>query len=64
MKTRADVRGKRLHPDCVRAKRTTHEFPNDDRVFCYGLYEVPYIMRQMCIDCAAYVWNAEPPKED
>lgn len=56
MKTRAQLRGKKLDIDCRTAHTTTHEFGiSDDRVFCYGLYDP-----KNCINCAAYVENATP----
>ena len=56
MKTRANLRGKKLDKDCLMAHTTTHECgKNDDRVFCYGLYDPTN-----CINCAAYIQNAMP----
>lgn len=65
MKSRAEVRGKRIHPDCNKATRTTHEYPDDDRVFCYGLYDprMDWQALPMCLECKAYVKNATPPEE-
>lgn len=52
--------------NCKKANTTTHEFgPNDNRVFCYGLYtsyQSGYI-REECLNCGAYVYNATPLKE-
>ena len=68
MKTigRAVVRGKPLDKDCKRAHISKHEYgPNDNRCFCYGLYAEwsDYEINEKCIDCKAFVQNAEPPKD-
>ena len=68
MKTigRHKVRGKRLDHDCYHAHTTRNEYgPNDNRVFCYGLYgpmnDEPL---EKCRVCAAFVQNQKPPKEE
>ena len=68
MKTisRAVMRGKPLDKDCKRAYISKHEYgPNDNRCFCNGLYAEwsDWEINEKCIDCKAYVGNAEPPKE-
>ena len=62
MINRVKLRGKPLDADCKAAKTTTHECgPNDDRVFCYGLYDKRYdAPYEKCYDCKAFVENATP----
>lgn len=63
---RAKLRGKPLDIDCKRAMRTSHEYgEQDNRVFCYGLYEEmsDWKIQQKCIECGAYVCNAQPISE-
>ena len=63
MISRAKLRGKPLDSDCNRAHRTTHEYGvEDDRVYCYGLYEdtSDWKIREKCRECGAYVDNAKP----
>ena len=69
MKTisRAEMRGKPLDKDCKRAYIAKHEYgPNDNRCFCNGLYAEwsDCEINEKCIDCKAFVENAEPLKED
>lgn len=63
--TRADLRGKPLNRDCYMANTTKNEFgKNDNRVFCFGLYEVKTEeIRDECMNCKANVIYAEPPTE-
>lgn len=71
--SRIELRGGKPFPfhqvgdSCKQANTTTHEFgPDDNRVFCYGLYtswQSGYI-RKECLECEAYVYNAKPLKED
>lgn len=60
-RTRAQIRGSRLLPGCVRANTTTHEYgPEDDDVYCYGLEDAcPGIRNDECRMCAALIWNDE-----
>ena len=63
MISRAKLRGKPLDNDCKQAHRTTHEYGmEDDRVYCYGLYEdmSDWEIRKKCRECGAYVDNATP----
>lgn len=64
MINRARLRGKPLDSDCKRAHRTLYEYGNeDDRVYCYGLYEDMSewsSIRKKCRECGAYVDNATP----
>ena len=63
MINRAKLRGKPLDSDCKRANRTTHEYgPEDDRVYCYGLYEdmSDWMILKKCRECGAFVDNAKP----
>lgn len=65
MISRAKLKGKPLDSDCKRANITTHEYGiEDDRVYCYGLYEdmIDWEIRKKCIECGAYVDNATPLK--
>lgn len=67
MMNRSQLRGKPLDKACKTAKTTTNEFgENDDRVFCYGLYEEQSQtdICDKCLKCNAFVNNAEPPKEE
>lgn len=59
--SRADLRGKPLNFDCRRARTTRGEYGKKDyRVFCYGLYrERTEEIREECLNCKAYVMNAE-----
>lgn len=59
---RSQLRGKPLDDDCKKARTTTNEYgENDNRVFCYGLFDCMYIdIADKCIKCKAYVDNAEP----
>ena len=60
--SRAEMRGKKLDDDCVKAKICSNEFGlNDNRCFCYGLIDCStesYL--EKCIDCGAFVDNAKP----
>lgn len=60
------MRGKPLDEDCKTANVSKHEYGlNDNRRFCYGLY-VPcndWEIQHKCLECKAYVENAEPLKE-
>ena len=64
MRTRAQMRGRRLDPMCKRAKVSRHEFgESDDRCFCYGLVDKTtdeYLPE--CRKCGAFVFNAEYPR--
>lgn len=62
MINRAKLRGKKLDEDCKKANTTTHEYGlNDDRVFCYGLYDFGGVdLIEKCEKCKAYVYNAQP----
>ena len=67
MKTigRDKIRKKPLEHDCYSAKTSRHEYGNDDnRVFCYGLYNEADCLMYKCMICPAHVYNAEPPAED
>lgn len=66
MINRAQLRGEPLNDDCKTARTTTNEFGTKDcRVFCYGLYknQSETEICDKCLNCGAYVHNAEPPKE-
>ncbi len=54
-----------MNGDCYKANTTTNEFgKNDNRVFCFGLYEDKTDeIRDECLECMANVLNAEPPKK-
>ena len=61
--TRAELRGKPLDSDCKRAYSTRHEYGlNDPRCFCLGLCDPGkcYDTLPKCVECKAYVRNAEP----
>ena len=60
--SRAKLRGKPLNFDCRRARTTQCEYGKKDyRVFCYGLYQDRMEeIREECLNCKAYVMNAEP----
>ena len=63
MISREKLRGKPLDSDCMRANKTTHEYGmEDDRVYCYDLYEdmSDWKIRKKCRECGAYVENATP----
>lgn len=62
--TRAELRGKPLNRDCYKANTTTGEYGKEDnRVFCYGLYQDRMEeIREECLNCNAYVNNAQPLK--
>lgn len=65
MINREKLRGKPLLIDCMMAHTTKYEYgENDDRVFCYGLYEdmSDWKIRDSCRECGVYVDNAEPLK--
>jgi len=67
--SRAKLRGKPLDPYCKKAHTTTHEFGfEDNRVYCYGLYQnnisgTSDDIAECCKECKAYVYNATPLKE-
>lgn len=67
--SRSKLRGKPLEPYCKKAYTTTHEFGiEDNRVYCYGLYqcniiETSYDIAECCKQCKALVDNATPLKE-
>ena len=64
MITRSKLIGHPLEPECAKALTTTNEFSaNDNRVFCYGIYkeQSETEIRDECINCKAFVQNAEPP---
>ena len=67
--TRAKLRGKPLEPYCKRANTTTGEFGKEDnRVYCYGLYQCNISgtsddIAECCRKCKAYVDNATPLKD-
>lgn len=64
--TRAKLRGEPLEPYCKIAHTTTHEFGKEDnRVYCYGLYQnningLGDWIADCCRKCKAYVDNATP----
>ena len=62
MITRAELRGKRLDKDCYDAHRTSGEYgKEDERIFCYGLADKRNDeLLEKCVECKAYVGNAEP----
>lgn len=64
--SRAQLRGEPLLSMCRKARTTTHEYGmRDNRVFCMGLIDgMTDDVEEKCLDCKAYVFNAEPPKED
>ena len=65
MINKAKLRGKPLDGDCKRASRTTHEYESeDDRVYCYGLYEdmSDWMILRKCRECSTFVDNAKPLK--
>ena len=64
--SRADLIGKPLNFECRRAKTTRGEYGKEDnRVFCYGLYKDKMEeIREECLNCKAYVNNAEPLKKE
>ena len=63
--TRATLRGHKLDSDCKRANTTTHEYGLDDnRVFCFGLHKGDFTPLDKCLNCKAFVYNAEPPLND
>jgi len=67
LKGRAKIRGKSLDEDCKKAIISTHEYgPDDNRKFCYGLYEMSTEETlEKCNICKAFVYNAkEPLKEE
>ena len=67
MITRAKLIGHKLDPECHNAKTTSHEYGiHDNRVFCYGLYErqSETDIREKCMKCKAYVFNAEPLRKE
>lgn len=67
--TRADLRGKPLEPYCKKANTTTGEYGKEDnRVYCYGLYQnnisgLGDWIADCCRKCKAYVDNAIPLKD-
>lgn len=60
--SRAILRGRPLDPACKIAHTTTGEYgPEDNRVFCYGLYDASTEeVEDLCRNCKAFVFNAEP----
>lgn len=66
--TRAKLRGKPLEPYCKMANTTTGEFGKEDnRVYCYGLYQnnisgLGDWIADCCRKCKAYVDNVTPLK--
>ena len=63
---RAKLRGKPLDSDCKKAYITRHEYGLDDpRRFCFGLCDPAkcYDTLPKCVECKAYVGNAEPWKD-
>lgn len=66
--TRAQLRGKPLERICYSAHTTRHEFgPQDNRVFCYGVYVLGPEDGQLhgnCYNCKALVDHAEPVEVD
>lgn len=62
--SRAQLRGKPLHPLCKHAHTTTNEYgPEDKRIFCYGIRDLQiddYLY--MCYMCGAFVVNEKPPE--
>lgn len=67
--SRAKLRGEPLEPYCKRANTTTNEFGKEDnRVYCYGLYQnnisgTSEEIAECCRKCKAYIDNATPLKE-
>ena len=67
--SRAKLRGTPLEPYCKKANTTTHEFGKEDnRVYCYGLYQnnisgTSEEIAECCRKCKAYIDNATPLKE-
>ena len=67
MIARAKLIGRKLDPECRNAKTTSQEYGiHDNRVFCYGLYErqSETDIREKCMKCKAYVFNAEPLRKE
>lgn len=64
---RAILRRKPLDEDCKKAYVSKHEYGLDDnRIFCHGLYVhggISAEIEEKCINCGAFVNNAELPKE-
>ena len=64
MITREKQIGHPLYKECKKALTTTNEYgASDNRIFCHGLYEEQSVteIREECINCKAFVHNAEPP---
>lgn len=67
--SRAKLRGKPLEPYCKRANTTTNEYGiEDNRVYCYGLYQCNISgtsddIAECCRQCKAFVDNATSLKE-
>jgi len=61
---RAEIRGKKLDRDCIRAKTTIGEYGSkDNRVFCYGIIDASTEETvKECRECKAFYDNAEPIK--
>ena len=59
---RAAMRGKPLNEECKKAHRSTGEYgPNDTRGSCDGLTDDwGEDIREECLTCLAYVFNAKP----
>lgn len=64
LRGRAALRGFPLDDDCKKARISTHEYgPEDDRKFCYGLYDCSTVeVLEKCRNCGAYAYNAIPPE--
>ncbi len=64
--SRAKLRGKPLEPYCKKARTTTHEYGlEDNRVYCYGLYQNQINgtydgIAECCRKCKACIDNATP----
>ena len=64
MITREKLIGHPLYKKCKKALTTTNEYgASDNRIFCHGLYKEQSVteIREECINCKAFVHNAEPP---
>ena len=63
---RAKIRGKRLNPECYKAKISKFEWGSDDnRCFCYGLFDAwGCDLWEECKKCKAHVDNALPLSEN
>ena len=63
MITREKLIGHSLERECKKARTTTNEYgANDNRIFCYGLYNEQSVteIRDKCRKCKAFVANEKP----